>query len=260
MLSLLSLTFISLWSVASSQNSFTFFDSANGSYQQYPAWSPTPQRILRFTFQTSECDGVLVYTEGCNTEDYLLVRLVGGAVVARLSLGEDGERHSEEETLGGDLNDNQPHTFTIYQNPAVSQLRYTLDSLGPVEELYPSDLDPEFGPGGVFLGGVPDSSPRSGEPPFDAFFVGCLRDILFANGTIPSEDVDSSTLGVVGVVGTAGTVQDGCLDPCSGVSCGAGRCVSRWPDRGFCDCRGTMTLGEECSEGKRPIDSGDYNS
>ena len=196
---------------------------------------------------------MLVYTEGCTADDHLLVRLEGGAVVARLSLGENGERHLQEESLGENLNDNTPHTITIYQDPALYQLRYVLDSLDPVEETYPSDLYPEFGESGVYLGGVPDSSPRSGEAPFNTSYVGCLEDVVFANGTISSEGVATSELSVVGVVGTRGMVQDGCLDPCSGMSCGEGSCVARWPDRGFCDCRNTMALGVACDEGELEI-------
>lgn len=269
LISLLALSCTSLLSVGEAQvDSFTFFDSANGSYQLYPAWIPSPQRVLRITFQTSRREGVLLYTEACTTNpptendpDYLLVRLEGGAVAIQLSLGGDRirmgpgvVRHFAEDTLGENLNDNQPHTLTLFHSPDIFQFRYALDALEPVEVIYdtpPStNPDPLFGPGGVYVGGVPDSSPWSGQEPFDEFFVGCVRDVLFGSGPIPSEGVASSTLEGVGAVGTVGTVQDGCLDPCSGVSCGAGRCVARWPDQGFCDCRGTMALGEECSEGE----------
>lgn len=219
------------------------------SYLLYPPWIPAPQRILNFTFQTSQLNCVLLYSEDANGTDYLLVRLVGGSLVTSVSLRE-GEVE-EEETLGEFLNDNQPHHFILYHNPVELRFHYQLDGGSPVVETYAGGLVADFGASGVFVGGMPPNITESLQAAKANFtsFVGCIQDVLFLSSNIDSVDVDSSTLQALQPIETGGVVRDGCTDPCSGVECGAGRCVGQWPDTAFCDCRGTGLLGERCDEG-----------
>ena len=216
------------------------------SYLVYPQWLPSPQRILRLTFRTSELNGVLVYSEGCDRPDYLMVQLLNGSLVARLSLREGEVTESE---LGDLLNDNQPHQLTVYHDPPNLQFRYVLDGGSPVEEGYPSDLIPAFGSGGVFIGGIPPDVTAENH----TSFVGCLDAVLFGTGSIPTATVESLTLQSPQPLQTGGVVRDGCPDPCSSVNCGEGRCVARWPDRAFCDCSDAGLLGEFCTEGETII-------
>lgn len=221
------------------------------SFLMFSEWIPMPQRILRFTFRTSELNGVLLYSEGCDRPDYLLIRLVNGTIEVKLSLREG---NVETRTLGEFLNDNQPHIFTVYHNPnpQILQFRYTLDSSSPVVEGYASDLVPAFGSGGVFIGGAPPEGVLPNISPLvnGTSFIGCVEDVLFANAAIVDPSVPSSSLQALVRVGMGGVVRDGCPDPCSGVNCEAGICVARLPDHAFCDCRGTGMLGESCSEGE----------
>lgn len=221
------------------QDSRTFF--GNDSFVRYPAWNADPQRILRFTFQTSELNALVLYSSGA--EDFLLIRLINGSLLVELSL-RLGEVQTEN--LGIFLNDNQPHTLTVYHDPSTAQFEYKLDSDPRMEMSYASNLVPAFGPNGVFLGGVPNSSPLANQ----TFFIGCLQSVLFSSSIINRSDVDSSTLQSVMAVQVSGRVQDGCQDPCSARDCGAGVCVSRWPDRAFCDCSDTGMLGEDCNQGE----------
>lgn len=226
--------------------------ASSDSFIRYSPLIPSPQSILRFTFRTSELNGVLMYSEGCNRPDYLLVRLVNGSIEVQLSLREG---LVESMTFGGPtpLNDNQPHIFAVYHNPQNLQFRYLLDDGSPLVEGYAAGLVPAFGIGGVFIGGAPPNTGENGIPTDllnGTSFIGCMEDILFASSDISDVDVPSSTLLALVEVERGGEVRDGCTDPCSGVSCGAGRCVARWPDITICDCQGTGMLGETCSEGE----------
>lgn len=155
-------------------------------------------------------------------------------------------------TLGSGmfLNDNQPHTLTIYHNPDLQRFEYVLDSDAAVRVPHLAGVTPDFGPGGVFLGGVPPTITALAALVNETFFIGCLEDVLLANSTISSSSVANSVLQGLGLVRVGGNVQDGCVDPCLAVSCGQGVCVRRWPDRAFCDCRGTGMMGASCSEGE----------
>ena len=248
---LLSYLFVSARTAVDSR---TFF--GNNSYTRYPAWNANPQRILRFTFRTSALNSLLVFTEapGEDTGNFLLVRLVNGTALIRLGT-RPGE--FEDQRLGAFLNDNEPHTLTILDDTGFSRLRYRLDSDSIVDQMYPTNV-PAFGPNGVFFGGVPQSSPLAN----NTFFTGCLEDVLFLSGVITSIDMDSSTLERPDPSEVGVAVQDGCMDPCEGRSCGRGVCVTRWPNQSFCDCSnafrplgdgansGVRMLGEDCEEGK----------
>lgn len=229
------------------QNATTL--ASRESYLVFPEWVATPQRILRFTFRTSELNGVLLYSEGFDRPDYLLIRLVNGTVEFRLSLEED---NVETKTLGEFLNDNQPHDLTVYHNPdpQILQLEYMLDSEQAMEG-YASGLVPAFGPGGVYIGGAPPNEvlPTITSLVNGTSFIGCVENVLSANGSITGSSVPSSMLQTLEPE-MGGEVQDGCPDPCLDVDCGEGHCVARLPNQTFCDCRGTGMLGEDCSEGK----------
>lgn len=245
--------FLSLWShlslPCSGQAAATL--ASSDSYLMYPQWIASPQRILRFTFRTSALNSVLLYSEGCERPDYLLVRLVGGSIEVSLSLRQG---NIETRRFGLFLNDNEPHVLTVYHNPdpQILQFCYMLDGNTPVVENYASDLVPAFGNGGVFIGGAPLNSTAEEVGPLlnGTSFIGCVEDVLFLNSTISNVDIPSSSLQAPERIGMGGVVRSGCTDPCSAMSCGAGLCVTRWPDTAICDCQGTGMLGENCSEGE----------
>ena len=223
--------------------------ASRDSFLLYPKWMPAPQSILRFTFRTSELNGVLLYSGGYERPDYLLIRLVNGTVEVQLSL-EEGI--VETRTFGEFLNDNQPHILTVYHNPQILRFQYALDALPAAVEGYASGLVPAFGPEGVFIGGAPPDrvSPNIIPLVAGASFIGCIGNGLVMSANITGTNVPSSTLQTLEFVELGGVVWAGCPDPCLGVDCGAGRCVARLPDHTFCDCRGSGMLGENCTEGE----------
>ena len=245
-LSLTALLCISVALCMGQVTSRTFF--GNDSYVRLQRWNPSPQRLLRFTFRTSEQNGLLLFTmspEGSTREDYLLIRLVKGSLVIDVELG--NILTSETESLGKNLNDNQPHTVTILHDPDIYLFEYKLDSGRPVEETYASNIIPDFGSNGVFIGGVPFGTTLFAN---ETYFIGCLENVISASSSNLIIDMDSSSLQALPVVESRGRIQNSCIDPCTTVMCGSGTCVTKWPDRAFCNCRGTGMLGESCSEGK----------
>ena len=146
------------------------------------------------------------------------------------------------------LNDNELHTVTIFHSPENRDFEYVLDGGTPVVENYAAGLDPEFGLSGVSFGGIPPDSVLGSSY---GSFIGCLENVQYGGGNITFPSEADLALQPVQPVSTnfRNGLEDGCRDPCEGVECGAGRCVSRWPDRAFCDCRDTDQLGETCSEG-----------
>ena len=114
-----------------------------------------------------------------------------------------------------------------------------------MEERYASDLVPTFGSGGVFIGGTPPNVITGNH----TSFMGCLEEVLFGSGNISTATVESSALQPLQPLQTRGVVRYGCPDPCSGVNCGAGCCVARWPNNAFCDCSDAGLLGKFCTEG-----------
>ncbi len=251
LLPLLSLLVVSLSS--SSSLAARTFSGAEG-YVFYQAWNLNPQRLLRFTFQTSERNGLLVYApeasnsssssegEGEEMEDHMLIRLVNGSLVINVNLG---PLNSEEEIIGEFLNDNRPHTVTVFQDPARFRFQYSLDDTTLPDETYASNLRPVFGTCGLYIGGVPRNA-----TPFanDTRFIGCVRDVLFTSSDGLAITTPTSSLQQLPELKTGGAFIDGCVDPCTGMDCGSGVCVSKWPDNAFCDCRSSMQLGEFCNE------------
>lgn len=234
---------------ATTVSSRTFF--GNESYTQYPSWAPSPQRILRLTFKTSELNGLLVYSrepEGDNFQDSLLVRLAGGSLEVELSLD---AVNTVTAALGRNtfLNDNEEHTLTIFQNPDLRHFELSLDAGSPVLAMYPINLTPQFGADGVFVGGVPPDVDNPSLPlNNEVHFIGCISDVLFASGDNFSIGMNSSMLESRNISGREGVVQDNCVEPCLAASldCGPGVCVNRWPDRAFCDCRAAERFGPTC--------------
>ena len=223
----------------------TFF--GNDSYVRLQGWNQSPQRLLRFTFRTSEQNGLLLFTmspEGSTREDYLLIRLVNGSLV--IEYGNNIFLTSETKSLGENLNDNQPHTVTVLHDPVIYQFEYKLDSGRLVKKTYTSNI-PDFGSNGVFMGGVPFGSTLAVN---EVYFIGCLENVISASSSNLTVDMDSSSLQALPVVESRGRIQDSCIDPCTRMRCGLGTCIPKWPDHAFCNCRGTGMLGESCSEGK----------
>ena len=225
--------------------------ASRGSFLRFSGRPPAPHRVLRLSFRTSELNGVLVYIEGCDRPDYLLIRLVNGTVEVRLSL-EAGI--VETRTLGEFLNNNEPHVLTVYQNPQLLRFQYALDALVVVES-YASGLVPAFGPGGVFVGGAPPERVLAGIVPLvnGTSFIGCIESVFAGSGNFPGAEVPSSSLLRLEPIEVGGVIRPGCPDPCLGMDCGAGHCVARLPDIAFCDCRGSGMLGENCTEGEQSM-------
>ena len=228
----------------------TFFGT--DSYIMYPRLNPGPQRLVRFSFQTSERSGLLLYSEWSGNEtvgEYLLVKLENGSlnVTLRLHLGAGLFHSPSTKILGRILNNNEQHTFTVHHNPSNSRFSYKLDSDAAVINSYPSNLVPNFGSNGVFIGGVP-----LGSTPFanETHFAGCVEDVLFASTGNLNVNTASSQLQTLEPVQECGMLLNSCTDPCEGKECGMGTCVTRWPNHAFCDCRNSNLIGENCTEGE----------
>lgn len=226
----------------------TFF--GNGFIKTAP-WIADPsnlnQRLLRFTFQTSERNGLLLLLEG-NGHTFT-VMLQDGCLVIGVDLGMDNsDQHIFDQEI---VNDNRPHTLTIHQVPSSFRFEYRLDSGDVVQDTYASNIYTNFGTNETYFGGSPSGIANGTN------FVGCLRDFLSAVGNNLSVMSDNSELQALDVLSSEGRVEGDCRDPCADRDCGNGTCVPRWPDRAFCDCRGSNMVGENCTEGKRWQDRGE---
>jgi len=193
--------------------------------------------LLRFTFQTSSPNGLLLLSDSEGVE--LSVQLVDGKIVIEDNL-------NENRTLGSFLNDDKPHTLTIYHNSDNIRFIYQLDNLDSVDNTYTNENTHVFGAQGFLFGG-PLLTARY--PPF----VGCLKDILYSDGSnIPSLSVslNSSILQELSVTESENGIFGSC-NQCDGVNCGQGKCMVQWSiPSPFCDCRNSTMIGESCSLGK----------
>ncbi len=147
------------------------------------------------------------------------------------------------------LNDNQLHNVTIFHDPALLEFEYVVDGAPRIEESYASGLIPGFGANGVYFGGVPPNAILLSLA--NSSFAGCLEGVEYDSGAISGPQDPNASPSPVQPEDVGGTVRNGCRDPCDAANCGPGVCVSRWPDRAFCDCRGTNMLGENCIEGEK---------
>ena len=190
--------------------------------------------LLRFTFQTSELHGLLLCSD--ISGDDFIVELRNGSLVIENNL--DGDKSTDE--FNDILNDDNPHTVTIYHDATNQRFFYRLDSV-EMPNTYAAHLQPNFGTRGLYFG---RGKSATGRP----LFVGCLRDILFSNGGAQGLNSGISSTNLQAVPVTAMGMFGNCSSPCDGVDCGSGTCVVRWPDEYFCDCRGSNQLGPSCSE------------
>ena len=192
--------------------------------------------LLRFTFQTSAPNSLMLLSDRNGVE--LSVQLIDGSVVIEDNL-------KENHTLGRFLNDDVPHTLTIYHNSINLRFIYQLDNLDSEINSYPSGHTLVFGAQGFYFGGP---LMEMKYPPF----AGCLRDIFYGDGNNQSLTVSliSSSLQQLPVTESEGGTFGSC-DQCDGVNCGQGRCVVNWLlSSALCDCRNSTMVGESCSLGK----------
>ncbi len=195
--------------------------------------------LLRFTFQTSESNSLLVLSDSAGMG--LSARLLDGAVFINDSIGGTN-------TFGSGLNNDRPHTLTIFHHADNQRFYYKLDDQAPILNSYAAGLKPMFGSNGFYFG---RPSEAEGFPPY----IGCLKDILYSNGSglndLQPVNVASSNLQDVTVMKSVGGAFGECTQ-CAGVDCGNGTCAVRWlpPVTTFCDCRASSLVGPSCSEGE----------
>ena len=223
------------------------------SYALYPPWTglSSNEGAISFTIRTSELSSLLLYAEGNGSipsdgsTDYLVVTMDNGVIKILLQFFEIQLNAVNTTTisLGEHLNDNRPHTLLIRHSGPT--LEYSIDSTEQANVTYSSIVVSNIGTNGIYFGGLPNTvTPILDSVRSEANFAGCLESIMASNNSqqvAPVMLLDQNNL------------TDGCIDPCSAVSCQVGECIPRWPDRGFCDCRGTSMSGESCSEGKHDV-------
>ena len=225
--------------------------SGNGTYARYPGWSGLSgtDGLLLITFRTSHSVGLILYAEGLKDGDdqneELEITLVGGQISVNVLQRRDAqptfESVFEQFYLGQNLNDNKPHMLSIQQLDGTMSIRIVDQPDSEVNSTLlgtPSSI----GSTELYFGGVPmsvDSQLSASSSPF----IGCLDDVQFANtSTLPESLVSVMPLEQSGVV-------NGCVDPCTSVSCGQGECVAILPDQFHCDCSSTLMGGANCNEG-----------
>lgn len=220
------------------------------SYAFFPPWLGLSMNegAMSFTFRTTELNGLLLYAEGNGSQpsdgstDYIVASMDNGVIYVMLQFFETNSNslNLTRVSLGGSLNDNRPHTFSIRHSEEI--IEYSIDSTDTVTINYSSPVVTNIGTNGIYLGGLPSSVTPVLEGVLDkANFVGCLESLMASNNS--QQPTPVLPLG-------ENNVREGCVDPCNAVSCSPGVCIPRWPDRGFCDCSGTSMSGENCNEGR----------
>ena len=235
-------------------------DSYSGqeSYAIYPGWAglSLEKGLLQLTFETSTGSGLLLYAEGNDGQEALVVMLEGGKIsvvvkgymeilfkfgtiyVPLLSL------ETEQFYLSENLNDNKPHTLSLQRTPDQFTVSVLDRSASVTSSLLSSVKLSSIGSKNIYIGGLPSNV----TPPFatSGHFRGCLGEIQFVNNSTDT----SSLVSVLPL--EQQNVLEGCSDPCTNISCGdgAGSCVALLPDLYFCDCSSTSFGGANCTEGK----------
>ena len=205
-------------------------------------WTMDSELILRFTFQTSERNGLLLFMKGNTLEKAghtFLVMLQEGSLVIEVDLG---IHNLDKHKFDNFLNDNQPHTLTLHHIPSIPQFEYRLDEGSVVKDPYASNIDPDFGSNETYFGGAPSGIVN------ETNFIGCLSNIWAVVGGNLSVVSNISELHALDMELSVGRVEEGCINPCADRDCGNASCVARWPDRAFCDCRRSRMSGENCSK------------
>ena len=198
-----------------------------------------------FTFRTYH-NGLLMYMDSLPRESdqmlgtYFILNLVDGVLETEVLMLSTFMMNTER--IGENLNDNENHTVSVLLDVVNTELTVTLDGSSITVSYDHGDLtDQNIGTSGLYFGGVPDIHTvfLSGAENFE-HYDGCIMGIRYSNETIglmPETPIAENA------------VTEGCIviDPCDGVECGAGVCVS---PHGICDCRRTGMLGASCTEGK----------
>lgn len=211
---------------------------------QYPPWVVDSEGMIILSFRTSESDALLLYMEtGTSRQGYFRVRLLNGALNIDLSRRPSPFQMYEHvvEVLGEHLNDNRLHNVSVIRNRASNQYEISLDNVNSVTISLGAT---STATGSLYIGGVPKTLvPVTDSLLDDTHFIGCLEDIKYSNTSILIDQLEHHAPVV------ENGVRENCVDPCSGVNCGSGVCVPRWPT-GFCNCQATDLLGVSCTEGK----------
>lgn len=219
-----------------------------GSLAEFPQWLAEVEGLATFTFRTAESNGFLLYTDsnGRPAGHYLFLRLREGKVAVDVRVGSPDNQ--DLETLRGEfgsgLGDDRAHSITVLH--IFGQFEFELDG-SQAFILNASSEGLLQTHSRVFLGGLPDGhSPDLPSAASEPNLVGCFGNTRFANNSW--ESIRTQLLAPIAERG----VVAGCSDPCAGVDCGGGQCVSRWTAEGgesFCDCRGTGLAGPSCKSG-----------
>ena len=232
--------------------------SGIGSYARYPGWNglSVSESLLQITFRTSHSDGLIFYGEGRfegdDENEALEIKLSGGQISfnvrRRIEMpplspitGTTYETRSEQFYLSENLNDNRPHTLSLRQSAGTLSVSIIDDPDSEVNSTLLGPASP-IGSMELFVGGLPVNMNSLLSTSIPSF-VGCFDSVQFTNtSSTPDSLITVLPLEQVGVM-------EGCTDPCSAVSCGAGTCVAILPSRYYCDCSSTSMGGANCDEG-----------
>ena len=127
-------------------------EGSKASFVQYPKWVPGANGSLEFLFQTTEQNGLLLYTDDGGSYEFFELKLVDGSVRLRYSLGGGAKLL----TVGRSFDDGNWHRVRIQRHYERTEL--IVDN--HAEYRSSKGLDYDFGSTAtnsyVWMGGLPD--------------------------------------------------------------------------------------------------------
>lgn len=250
--SLLLISMLPLFTLAQQLSNTTKSYLTNESFTLYPPWivQASNQGSIRFSFRTSQQNGLLLYMDGNAFGDdipslaivqYFKLSVVNGTLAVEIF---DLDTLNPSITIIREhINDGQVHTVLInhQKNTGTGSLTIMLD--GYITLTYQLFSNEDIGASGLYIAGVNGHQSLMDRANTDIHFVGCIMDLRYSNDSIQDNDL----LPQAPMVEEESVVEQ-CVDPCEGVNCGGGVCVGTFPV-GTCDCRNTGLLGPDCTEG-----------
>ena len=131
-------------------------EGSKNSYSQFPKWSPGANGSLEFLFQTTEQNGLLLYTDDGGSYEFFELKLVEGSVRLRYSLGGGAKLLS----VGRSFDDGNWHRVRVQRHYERTEL--IVDN--HADSRTSKGLDYDFGTPStnsfVWMGGLPDPVER----------------------------------------------------------------------------------------------------
>ena len=93
------------------------------SYAQFRQWDGGPNTTLEFDFKTSQSNGLLLYTDNPNENEYMLIKFVEGAVRLRFNWGDGAQVLTARPTSPNALIDNKSwHKISVVRSGEETSL------------------------------------------------------------------------------------------------------------------------------------------